>query len=434
MTNVRGVVNYKISDNWTSSTNLNYNRRKSDGYFQYVMYVGGINDTIISRYAGKQHSVSDVINIQQNFVGDFRIAGMRNRLLVGLDFLSQRMENHHSPYVIIDSLNTSIADPRYDRFNAAAIDAAIASSTAAPTDNRTLTQIYGAYASNVLDITPKFHVLLALRVDRFNNRGSHNYNTGVTTGNYLQTAFSPKAGLVYELWKDQLSFFANYQNGFKNLAPVNQPLPDISGILKPQQANQWEGGVKMNMFQNRLAMTASYYDISVSNSTRGESFVRDGVTYNYTVQDGTRLSRGFELDVTATPIPALQLIASYSHNDSKMTKAAPGVEGLRPVEAGPKNLANFWATYSLLGGTLKGLGVGFGVNYASENVITNSVATGKFVLPAYTLLNASVSYRYRQFNFAVKGNNISDETYFRGWTTVEPQMGKNWLGSVAYSF
>ncbi|WDF67502.1 TonB-dependent receptor [Sphingobacterium oryzagri] len=433
-TNLRGTASYKISDRWTSTTNVNYNRRKSDGYYQYVSYNGTLNDTIISRLAAYQNSVSQIVNAQQNFVGDFNIGAMRNRLLIGLDYLSQQTENHHSPYVFVDSLNTSIDDPRYGNYGPAVIDAAIAASTSAPTNNRTRNQVFGAYISNMLDITPSLHLLLALRVDRFDNKGTFNFDTDVTSGNYLQTAFSPKAGLVYAIWKDQLSVFANYQNGFKNLAPVVQPFPDISGILKPQQANQWEGGVKMNLLQNRLALTASYYNISVTNSTRGESIIRDGRPYNITVQDGTRLSRGFEIDLTASPLQGLQLIASYSYNDSEMTNAAASVNGRRPVEAGPKNLANFWATYAIPTGLVKGLGAGFGINYASENVITNSLPTGEFTLPAYTLVNASVFYRYKQFDFAVKGNNLSDTQYFRGWTTVEPQMRRNWLGSVAYSF
>lgn len=433
-TNLRGTATYKINDNWTSTTNVNYNRRKSDGYYQYVMYTGTWNDSIISRFAANQNSVSQVVNAQQNFVGDFQIGDMRNRLLVGLDYLSQQTENHNSPYVLVDSLNTSIDDPKYSNYGSAVIDAVIAASTSPRTNNRTRNQVFGAYVSNMLDVTPNLHVLLALRIDRFDNKGTLNFDSDVTSGNYLQTAFSPKAGVVYQVVKDQISVFANYQNGFKNLAPVVQPFPDISGILKPQQANQWEGGVKMNLLQNRLALTASYYDISVTNSTRGESIIRDGETYNITVQDGTRLSRGFEFDITASPVKGFQLVASYSYNDSKMTNADASVDNRRPVEAGPKNLANFWATYSLLSGKIKGLGAGFGINYASENVITNSQPTGEFTLPAYTLLNASIYYRYRNMDFAVKGNNLSDVQYFRGWTTVEPQMRRNWLGSVAYNF
>ncbi|WP_243835996.1 TonB-dependent receptor [Sphingobacterium paludis] len=432
-TNLRGNVTYRINEQWTSNTTLVYNRRKADGYFQYVMYTGA-TDTLIDRLAAKQNYVAQTINAQQNFVGDFQIGNMRNRLLVGLDFLSQRAESHNSPYVLVDKINTAYDDPRYYSFNANRIDSAIAASTFAATNNRGLTQAYGAYISDVLDITPRMHLMLALRMDYFDNKGTYDFDRDTTTGGFNQLAFSPRIGFVYEAMKERLSLFANYQNGFRNVAPVVQPLPDISGDLKPQQANQWEAGVKLNMLNNRLGLTASYYDISVSNMTRPESIERDGQTFNITVQDGTRLSRGVEFDLTAAPVDGLNLIMSYSRNSSRITKAAASVNNLRPTEAGPKHLFNAWANYQLQSGALKGAGLGLGVNHASENLVTNSLPTGVFVVPAYTLLNASVSYAYKKFDIAVKGNNLTDKTYFKGWSTVNPQMPRSILGSVAYNF
>jgi iron complex outermembrane receptor protein len=433
-TNLRGNVTYRFNEQWTSNTTVNYNRRKSDGYFQYIMYLQKENDTLINRYASDQNYVAKNINAQQNFVGDFHIGSMRNRLLVGVDYLNQQAETHNSPYVLVDQINTSIDDPDYDNFNAASIDAAIAASTNPKTNNRNRNQVLGAYISDVLDITPQVHLNLALRMDYFDSKGTYNFDKDTTTGIYHQTAFSPRVGLVYEAVKDRISFFANYQNGFKNVAPVVQQHPSISGDFKPQQASQWETGVKVNLLNNRLGLTASYYDISVDNMIRSEAVVIDGQNYNISVQDGTRLSRGVDFDLTAAPIDGLNLIMSYSFNDSKMTKAANDVNNLRPTEAGPKHLSNIWANYTLQQGLLKGAGLGIGINYASENFITNSVSTGTFILPSYTLLNASLSYVYRKFEFAVKANNLTNQTYFKGWTTVNPQMPRNILGSIAYQF
>ncbi|MNT69142.1 ferrichrome outer membrane transporter [compost metagenome] len=110
------------------------------------------------------------------------------------------------------------------------------------------------------------------------------------------------------------------------------------------------------------------------------------------------------------------------------------MNNLRPTEAGPKHLSNIWANYILQQGTLKGVGIGLGINHASENIITNSVPTGTFVLPSYTLLNASFSYGYKKMEIALKANNLTNQTYFKGWTTVNPQMPRNILGSIAYRF
>lgn len=434
MANIRGNAVYRMNDQWTSNTTVSFNQRKSDGYFQYVMFLQADNDTLIDRFAGDQDYVAKVVNAQQNFVGDYRIGGMRNRTLIGVDYLFQQAETHNSPYVLVDQINTAYDDPNYYTFNAAKIDAAIAASNGAETNNRSRNGVLGAYVSNVLDVTPSLHVHLALRMDYFDNKGTYDFDADTTRGAYSQTAFSPRVGLVYELVKDRMSFFGNYQNGFKNVGPIVQPLPDISGDFKPQQAEQWEAGVKLNLFNNLMVLTASYYDISVSNITRPESIERDGQFYNITVQDGTRLSRGVEFDLTAAPMEGLDIILSYSNNSSKLTKADANVNNLRPTEAGPKNLFNVWASYTAHRGFLNGVGIGAGVNHASENLITNSVPTGAFTIPAYTLVNASLSYTYRNYELAVKANNLTDRTYYKGWSTVNPMMSRNILGSIAYRF
>jgi hypothetical protein len=42
--------------------------------------------------------------------------------------------------------------------------------------------------------------------------------------------------------------------------------------------------------------------------TRADVVVRDGKTYNITVQDGTQISKGIEFDLIANPIAGLNLI------------------------------------------------------------------------------------------------------------------------------
>jgi iron complex outermembrane receptor protein len=82
-----------------------------------------------------------------------------------------------------------------------------------------------AYVSDVLNITDNLLVMASLRVDSYKNDDTIINGVEISTKNgyaenkvagYSQTQFSPKFGLVYEIVKDQISFFANYVNGFKN--------------------------------------------------------------------------------------------------------------------------------------------------------------------------------------------------------------------------
>lgn len=432
--NFRGQVQYKISDRWTSRTSINYNRRKTDGYYQYVMYLAADNDNILSRYITNQDALSQVINVQQNFNGDFKIGGLRNRVVVGLDFLRQVNDNNNSPYVVFDQLNTAIDDPNYYNYNRQLVDQKIAGSPQPYTYTRAGTNIYSIYASDVINLTDRFIAMLSLRADRFQGLGTTIKNTGVTDGKYMQTAFSPKFGLVYQVVKDQVSLFANYMNGFRNVAPAHQPFSDIPSTFKPQQANQFEGGVKLDVLANRLSFTASYYDISVKNITRTEQMERNDSLYNYTVQNGTQLSRGFEFDLTARPVDGLNIVLGYSNNFSKLTNADVNVNDRRPTGAGPRELLNYWVSYKFNQGYLSGFGIGFGGNSASKNIVTNDLRTGTFTLPSYTVLNASLFYDHKKFRIGLKADNITDKLYFKGWSTLEPQTPRSFLANLTYKF
>ncbi len=96
-------------------------------------------------------------------------------------------------------------------------------------------------------------------------------------------------------------------NGFSNVPPVTQPIPELSGTFKPQQANQFEAGVKLELFNNQLNFTASYYDIKVDNITRPDVYKQNGIDYNVTVQDGTQTSKGIEFELNANPLPGLNI-------------------------------------------------------------------------------------------------------------------------------
>ncbi|AXY77324.1 TonB-dependent siderophore receptor [Paraflavitalea soli] len=431
--NVRAVGTYKLSENWTSQTVISSNTRKSDGYYQY-QFIRKATDDSLERNVSLQNTINTALDIQQNFTGNFKIAGFKNRLLVGIDYLRLKVNNDNSPYIVYDFVNGTLNDDKnYTKISKYGVDQKIMASTAAPTRNHGSTYIYSAYASDVVNLTPNLLAMLSLRVDRFDSKGTINHATNavMANSNYQQTAFSPKFGLVYEVIKKQVSVFGNYMNGFSNVAPVTQPIPELSGNFKPQQANQFEGGVKLELFNNQLNFTASYYDIKVDNITRPDVYKQNGVDYNVTVQDGTQTSKGIEFELNANPLPGLNINGGYAHNNSKLTKTTAALQDRRPAAAGPADLANLWVSYSILKGDFKGLGMGAGGTYTGKHMTANSATTGVFTFDSYTLLNATVFYETRRFRLGVKFDNITDEQYFLGQGTITPQMPMNVLANVA---
>ncbi|MCF2874644.1 MULTISPECIES: TonB-dependent receptor [unclassified Tenacibaculum] len=524
--NTRTIVDYKISNEWSSQTIFASSYARTKGFYQYNIDGGAaailqlapllsdprlapVNPIIspiitpmliesgtllaspsFTRIFDKRNANATNYNIQQNFIGDFKIGDLRNRFVGGLDFVSRSQHSRNQngnptltstpgfaqllgffnnpqafvPFpldpAVVGALQATgqqvgggfNALPYFDAF----LDAqgnvktstftpnAVYSPTKASLENifsnvpvndfKTNSKTYAAYISNVLNVTPELTVNLGLRVDHFDQDG----NTATTADDYTKTTFSPKAGVVYQVIPNELSIFGNYQTGFVNKDPVITQ----TGIqnFKPIKANQFEGGVKTNLFNNKLNLGASYYHIIANNVT-----TTDPTAFLTTNQIDLKevVSKGIELEANSSPFAGLNLRASYAYNDSKVTDAnsvfanrnVAELLNRRPEEAGPKTTYNFWADYRFQHGKfLKNIGLGAGFNGASEHLTINNAISGTFTLPSYTVFNAGAYYDTDKFRVALKVNNLTNETYYKGWSTVNAQAPRAFLGTVTYKF
>lgn len=423
--NLQAEMKYKLSDEWTSQTVLSRSTAKSDGYYTYLWDLADGNGSY-ARYISKQNSTTLGTDIQQNFIGDFQIGSLRNRVVAGIDYYNQSTINNSTGYVGYDIITVG---GKGDQSNMSrpSVDTALAKTSV--TKNQSEEEIFSAYVSDVVNITSQLSVMASLRLDHFNNKGTYNSKTDTTTGDFDQTTLSPKFGLVYQIIENKLSLFANYLNGFNNVSPRTQD-DGSTKSFEPEQANQWEVGIKTNLLEDKLTASFSYYNINVSNVVR-----EDPSRTNFYVQDGENFSKGFETSISASPIPGLNIIAGYSFNESEITKTDnPDYINRRPEGAGPKHMFNAWLSYTIHSGSFSGLGLGFGGNYYSENMILNRATTGIFTLPSYTILNASLYYDSDSFRITLKLNNLSDEEYYKGWSTVNPQQPRNLSAGINYRF
>ena len=153
------------------------------------------------------------------------------------------------------------------------------------------------------------------------------------------------------------------------------------------------------------------------------------------IQGGEVESSGFEIEINANPVKGLNLRAGFSNNDSETTKSDnTEILNRRPLEAGPETQYNFWANYELQEGMLDGFGIGLGFNGASERFAINYASTGEFILPSYTIANASLYYQANKYRIGLKLNNAFNKEYYKGWTTINPQAPRVLLANFTYKF
>lgn len=417
---VFGAVNYKISDAWKSQTAFSHTNSEIQGYWSWNSIVG---DSVVSRNPGYEHYNYNYTELQQNFNGDFKIGSLRNRVVIGLDYFTNTTNSSSASIYGFDQVRIQGKDPRYNELTAASLQAALAS--VPYSKSRSVQSTYSAYISDVLNLTDNLNIMASVRVDHFVNGGTYNINADTTKGKFNQTAFSPKLGLVYQIVPKQVSLFGNYMNGFSNNAPTQQPDGTFTSF-KPSQANQWEGGVKLDLFDGKLSSTLSYYHIKVSNVIHN-SFVTGQEQFQ--VQDGGQLSKGFEAEVIATPFTGFNLIAGYAYNDIYTINTNPDVDGLHQW-TGPAKMANLWLSYHFFNTSLKGLELGLGGNYNGKAYIRQSRASGEFYLPSYKVLNAVVSYDQPVYRVSLKMDNLTNEVYWGSY--VSQMMPRRFSATVAF--
>lgn len=417
---------YKLSSKWTSQTVLSRSASKNNGYYHYLWDFSDGNT--FGRYISRRNGETTTTDFQQNFIGEFDLGKIRNRVVIGFDYFKSNVYNGSSGWVlngavtVRDGADTGIlTQPGVDNL---LINSSEGISNA---ENR----VVSAYVADVINFTSRLSVMAAIRFDQFNGKTAYWASTDAKD----QTAVSPKLGMVYQIVPDKVSLFGNYMNGFVNVAPAE--VADIDGnnprmkTFEPEHANQYELGAKTNLIDGKLSATASYYNIVVENRV-----MTDPNNVNNSIQGGEVESKGFEVSLIANPVNGLNIIAGYSDNTSEVTKDNPGdgYVGMRPEEAGPEKLANLWISYTIKQGALNGFGLGLGGNYASENKTLNRSTTGTFTLPSYSILNASLSYTSTQYGIILKFNNVTNEKYYSGWSTITPQNLRNVSLSLNYKF
>jgi len=402
-------LRHKISDNWTSTSLFSFTGEDVDHSYQY--YQTWISPTQVTRDVSNYGPISNnYLNVQQNLNGRFNTGFLKHNFLAGVNYRLNTGYRAQAATGVIDTADITTTIRPIVRKTIDNLIEVNPSSNSVPK-----VEVFSAYATDVVNFTDRLSTMLSLRVDHY-VRATAGANEGDK-----QTAFAPKLGLLYQIFKDRLSVFGNYMSGFQNTAStVEQPDGTISN-LDPLMAYQSEGGIKMESSNKRYNLTLSYYHISIDNATRVNP---DG----FTIQDGKQVSKGADIELIISPFAGLNMTAGYAYNDNRIVKANnPAIEGNKATGA-PQNAVNVWLSY-IFQGKLKGLGFGLGGNYVDKAF---GFDDNIFYMPSYTLVNSTVFYQQHKWRLGFKLNNIGNEKYwsFNG----APQTPRNFAVNLSVKF
>ncbi len=215
-----------------------------------------------------------------------------------------------------------------------------------------------------------------------------------------------------------------------------------------------EYGVKGSLLDNRLYFALSTYemervDFNAQSITVNQAVKTEGTEFElrWVVNDQFLMTFGYS-NVEALMLATLDAGSEFSFlgaEDLPLIDPAllwgGQVGGLIPVEpskgvrAGmPENIMSVTGTYDF----------GNGMAVSGSVVDVDSVASGQsfaVTLPAYTLVNLSISYEADDWSLIVAAKNVTDERYFRanfpdlfGTTVVLPELPRHYQAKLSYKF
>ena len=291
---------------------------------------------------------------------------------------------------------------------------------------------HGVYVQEQIDISI-VKLLIGLRQEW----STETLNKETTKEISRQTsAFIPRVGLVVEA-SENINLYSTWVKGFQPQGANIQSDPDrYGGPFDYMKSELYEVGLKTEWFNKRLSATLAVFKITQENSLE-QSPKAGKADWRVPVDEE---SNGFELDVAGQILPNFSVVANYAYTDARIVKlkeegTIKDLNVQRPST--PRHAANLWTKYIFENGSLKGLGAGIGVSYASERLGQVGRRATAASYPDYTLLNAVLYYKVKDVQLQLNVNNVLNRTYWiSGYDNLRnfPGAPRNINASVTYRF
>lgn len=474
------TFNHKFNDNWSLNSTASYQNYTKD-YFstervQWGYATASPNRLSWNRPLNRTYNEQNYTSAQVNLNGEFNTGKINHKVLIGTD----------ADYGVADSYayynpdNNKVFGTSYffGTNGATGIngqpgtiyldDQSTWASGAMPNSTvlnktRINTRRIGFYAQDFVSLTKEFKVIAGLRWSYIENMPTIRTDYKIAKNNIVDPnsvygkglvdnsassdqAISPKVGFVY-MPNDNLSAFATYTNSF--VANVGK---ERNGeALTPTNIDQYEVGVKKNLWNNALAVNLTVYQILYKNyyqnalDNNGSPVDPTGLTKDFA---GQMRSRGVELDITGNPTENLSIIGGISYNNSVYldTPEMFGyVEDQRLVRT-PATTANASVFYKFTK-LVPGLRVGASVYYIGNRLAgwndtktgANSLAARNgvsrvFEIKDYTTVALSAGYEWKKFMIQAKVGNLFDVENYNVHEnySVNPITPRNFYFTLTY--
>ncbi|WBO21113.1 TonB-dependent receptor [Sphingomonas abietis] len=162
--------------------------------------------------------------------------------------------------------------------------------------------------------------------------GPQNYGRTDASGHTSSTPFLPKANISWQIDRDDL-LYGTYSRGFRP-GGANAPVPydacsdDFDGLgikgapssYKSDTVDSFEVGTKNKLFDRKLSIEASAFTIQWKGIQQFVTLPECAIMYIDNL--GKARARGFDIQLTGSPLPGVTLDMAMGYTDSRYTKTA----------------------------------------------------------------------------------------------------------------
>ncbi|OBR42705.1 TonB-dependent receptor [Aeromonas dhakensis] len=407
----RSRLSWDINDQWQLRQQLGYTSLDSQFDNTYVTSVKGDK---VTRARWQQDLKASSLISNTEVEGQLQTGPVEHRLLVGFE------QNWQERTPKLYQNATAIpAGNLYDPGSLPTYDGAMKLSS----DANHKVRGYGLYVQDQLSLGD-WHLLAGLRRDDFtvtSRRNDLNKEETVSV-----TSLSPRLGLVWNPIEEH-AFYASYS---KTFTPVGGELigitpGDKNNNLDPQHTRLYEGGVKSDWLDGRLATTLSLYRLEMYNKRS-----KDPLDPTKVILTGLQRTEGIELSARAQLTDELYLRGGIAIQDAEQVKADADLQGKRPMNVSRQNGELFAGYQSGKQGWFGETGVTAVGDRFADNANTTT-------LPGYARFDARAGYRWQQWEAQLSVENLTDHDYFVSATSasqIMPGTPRQLHLSAAYRF
>lgn len=399
---------HDFNENWTIKQNFALNQSSNDLSTVAPASLGISPDPEqIPRVLILSDNQDNTYSTSLDLIGHFNTFGLEHTLLLGGDYY--RIDNYSHAR---NSGSVSLIDT-FNPIHPGIPPVTFTEPLRRDAINRAKTDQFGLYLQDQIElpyhvfVTGGFRYQYLHQTSDFTNFGRRPRLTPTLTADDV----TPRVGV---LWQPQswLSIYGNYAENFgaNNTNYVIYP----GTAAPPTSSQQWEVGVKTELFGGRLRATLSYFDLTKQNIVTANP---DPAYSGFGILTGEVNSRGPELDIQGEILPGWNVIANYSYTDARTTKDSLPPSGYAALPAGsrfwgvPRNTASVWSTYDFQDEVLRGLKIGAGVTLRDSQVIPNTLQP----IPGYGVVDLLAAYSLNvgksKITAQVNVNNLLDKKY-----------------------